>query len=150
MNAINFHRVANYCHLKSVPLAPKIIKFLIFIFFNSVIPAQTKIGKKSRFMYGGIGVVIHKNAVIGKNVAIGQGVTLGRKLTDGAPIIGDNVYLAAGSKILGNISIGNNVIVGANAVVIDNVPSNSIVAGIPARVVKTIDTDIYQILGDIL
>ena len=101
-------------------------------------------------MYGGIGVVLHKNTIIGDNVAIGQGITIGRKLSDGVPTIGDNVYISAGSRVLGDIIIGNNVIIAANSVVIKDVPNNSIVAGAPAKVVKNINQDIYSLLGVIL
>jgi serine O-acetyltransferase len=52
------------------------------------------------------------------------------------PVIGDNVYIAAGSRVLGGIKIGNDVIIGANAVVIKDVPDNCIVAGIPAKVIS--------------
>jgi len=150
MNAIKFYRIANWCYYKRIPLLPTVLKFLTFLVFNSVIPAQCQIGRRSRFMYGGIGVVIHKKSRIGNNVALGQGITIGRKLKDGAPVIGNDVYIAAGSRILGDITIGNNVIIAANAVVIEDVPDNSIVAGIPAVVIRQINQPIYTILGDIL
>ena len=51
-------------------------------------------------------------------------------------MIGDNVYIGVGAKVLGNIRIGNNVKIGANAVVIKDVPDNATVVGVPARVVK--------------
>ena len=150
MNAISFYRIANWGFRNKVPFLPTIIKYLTFILFNSVIPASCKIGSNSRFMYGGIGVVLHKKTIIGFNVALGQGITIGRKLTDNAPVIGNNVYIAAGSRILGDIKIGDNVIIGANSVVISNVPDNCVVAGSPAKVVKNIDKSIYEILGDVL
>lgn len=150
MNAIHFYRFSRFCHKYKIPLISKLMKILIFLLFNSVIPAHCRIGAKSRFMYGGIGVVIHKNACIGKNVAIGQGVTIGRKLCDGAPTIGDDVYISAGARVLGNITIGSNVIVGANSVVLSDIPSNSVVVGAPAKVVKTLSDNIYEIMGEIL
>jgi len=52
-------------------------------------------------------------------------------------VIGNNVYLGAGSRILGPVKIGNDCIIAPNAVVIDDVPDHSIVAGIPARIIKT-------------
>jgi serine O-acetyltransferase len=85
-----------------------------------------------------MGVVIHAKAVIGKNCIIGQQVTIGgRARHPEVPRIGDEVYLAGGSKILGPITLGNDVIVGANAVVIRDVPDNTIVAGVPAKVIRT-------------
>ncbi len=70
--------------------------------------------------------------MIGSNVTIG-----GRSKSANVPIIGDNVYIATGAKILGDIKVGDNSIIGANAVVIEDVPKNSIVAGIPAKVIKS-------------
>jgi len=150
VNAIYFYRVANFFYTYKIPILPSLIKYLIFLLFNSIVPYEAKIGARSRFMYGGIGVVIHKRAVIGDNVALGQGITIGRKLTDSVPIIGSDVYIAAGARVLGDIHIGDNVIIGANSVVIHDVPSNTIVAGSPAKVVRGIESSIYDILGDIV
>ena len=74
---------------------------------------------------------------IGKYCGFNSGVLIGDNGTDDLPIIGDYVAFAPGSKAFGNITIGNNVFVGANAVVIRNVPSNCVVGGIPAKILKT-------------
>jgi serine O-acetyltransferase len=137
INAYYFYRLARWFYLKRIPLIPKLIRLLMFLVYNSVIPYQSVIGENCRFAYGGIGVVIHKKAKIGKNVIIGTGVLIGgRSNTDGAPIIGNNVYIATGAKVLGEIEIHDNVIIGANAVVIHSVNSNCSVGGVPARVLK--------------
>lgn len=68
---------------------------------------------------------------------IGQGVTIGGK--SGwyeVPVIGDNVEINAGARVLGPVRIGNNVIIGANSVVVKDVPDNCVVAGIPARIIR--------------
>lgn len=54
----------------------------------------------------------------------------------GEPIIGNNVWIACGAKVLGPITIGDDVIIGANAVVVKDIPSHSVVAGVPAIVIK--------------
>jgi serine O-acetyltransferase len=54
----------------------------------------------------------------------------------GYPILGDNVYIGPGAKIIGGIKIGNNVAIGANCVVTKNIPDNSVVVGIPGRVIS--------------
>jgi len=150
MNAIVLYRIANKLYELGIPLLPKIIKGLIFLFYNSVVPYTTKIGKDSKFAYGGIGVVIHSKAIIGDKVIIGQNVTIGRKLSPhGVPTIANNVYISAGSRILGDIRVGNNVIIGANSVVLHDVPDNSIVAGSPAIVIRTIEEDVYSLLENI-
>ncbi|KRF54960.1 serine acetyltransferase [Bacillus sp. Soil745] len=137
MNAIYFYKVSRYLYkLKLIPLA-KIVKLIIFVLYNSSIPYQVIIGKRTKFGYGGIGVVLHKNSVIGNGCTISQQVTIGgRSGLKEVPYIGDNVYIGAGAKVLGPIKIGNNVTIGANAVVINDVPDNSVVAGVPARIIK--------------
>ena len=84
------------------------------------------------------GVIINGGVSIGKYCKISHDVTLGTKGAgrgNDVPILGDNVYIGAGAKILGNVRIGDNVIVGANAVVIKDVPDNVIVTGIPAKII---------------
>ncbi len=88
-----------------------------------------------------MGVVIGETCTIGDNVTIYQGVTLGRtpgrkKEGKDTPDIGDNVLIAAGAKVLGNIKINSNVNIGANSVVLQSVPSYSTVVGIPGHIVK--------------
>ncbi|AXI10470.1 serine acetyltransferase [Oceanobacillus sp. 143] len=149
MNAIKFYRIANFCYLKKIPIIPRFVKNLIFLLFNSVVPYTCKIGKESKFAYGGIGVVLHSKSIIGDRVIIGQGVTIGKKLERGqAPTIGDRVYIGTGSKILGDVKVGNNVIIGANSVVTKDVPNNVIVAGAPATIIRKVEQDIYEILGE--
>ncbi len=86
-----------------------------------------------------MGVVIGETCTIGDNVTIYQGVTLGgtgKERGKRHPDIGDNVLIAAGAKVLGNIKINSNVNIGANSVVLQSVPSYSTVVGIPGHIVK--------------
>ena len=132
------YRVGNALHRNNIPVLPKIANLLIRLVHNCAIYSETEIGKGSIFGYGGIGVVIHKRSVIGKNCVIGSGVTLGGKSnSENVPVIGDNCYIATGAKILGDVKVGNNCVVGANAVVVKDVPDNCVVAGVPAKVIKT-------------
>ena len=85
------------------------------------------------------GIVVNQGAVIGSNCNIQQGVTLGkanRGSKAGAPIIGDNVFIGAGAKIIGRVQVGDGAAIGANAVVTGDVPAGAAVAGVPARVVS--------------
>ena len=87
--------------------------------------------------FGGINVSIH--AVIGENLNISQQVTIGisnRGKNKGVPTIGDNVYIAPGARIFGGIKIGNNVAIGANSVVTKDIPDDSVVVGIPGKVIS--------------
>jgi serine O-acetyltransferase len=81
-------------------------------------------------------IVINQKAKIGNNCTIFQGVTIGTVRGKGVPVIGNNVVIAAGAKIVGKVNIGNNVMVGANAVVTKDIPDNATVVGIPARIVN--------------
>ncbi len=84
-------------------------------------------------------MVIGETAVIGDNVTIFQGVTLGgtgKERGKRHPDIGNNVVIGTGAKVLGNILIGDNSYIGANAVVLNDVPQNSTVVGVPGRVTK--------------
>ncbi|QFS43120.1 cysE, serine O-acetyltransferase [Nostoc sphaeroides CCNUC1] len=72
---------------------------------------------------------------IGENCSISQQVTIGYN-TKGLPIIGNNVSIGAGAKVIGKVTIDDNVKVGANAVVVKNVPKNCVVVGVPAYIVK--------------
>lgn len=78
------------------------------------------------------GVVIHPDAIIGPNCLIFQQVTIGSGNNGAPPIIGGNVDIGAGAKILGNIRIGNHVVIGSNAVVIKDVPDYHTAVGVPA------------------
>ena len=134
---IHWYRLANWLYKHHIPILPKLLWRIMYLLFNSSLPASCTIGKGTVLAYGGIGIVIHARAVIGCNCLIGQNTTIGGK--SGwyeVPIIGDNVQISAGARILGPIRIGNNVIIGANAVVVKDVPDNCIVAGIPAKIIK--------------
>lgn len=74
----------------------------------------------------------------GKNCKIFQQVTIGYN-GDEQPIIGDNVVVCCGAKIIGGVKVGNNVIIGANAVVCKDIPDNVVVAGVPAKIIKYIE-----------
>ena len=147
MNAIDKYRFARWCflhHLKPLAYATRAIIYLVH---NSYIPFTAEIGEGTIFGYKGIGCVVHGNAKIGKNCTIGTGVTIGGgggrhvktfpendNIRRDVPVIGDDVYISTGAKIIGPIVIGDNVVIGANAVVIGDVPSNVTVGGVPAKV----------------
>lgn len=138
MNAIKLYRVARWLYQHHVPLLPRLLQGLIFFLYNSHVPYTADIGAGTRLAYGGMGVVIHSQAKIGRDCIIGQQVTIGgRSRQPGVPRIGNKVYLAGGSKILGDLEIGDDVVIGANAVVIESLPSHCVAAGVPARIIRT-------------
>lgn len=102
------------------------------------IPYNTVIGPGFYIGHSG-GIVVSPNTVIGKNCNISCGVVIGETFRGkrmGVPRIGNYVYIAPGSKIIGAILVGNNVAVGANSVVTKNVPDNAVVAGVPAKIIS--------------
>lgn len=150
MNAIGLYRTARWLYVHHIPVLPKVLKGVTYLIFNSVIPYTAEIGDETKFAYGGIGCVVHARAKIGKRVIIGQNSTIGRSLDpEDFPTIGDDVYISAGARIIGNINVGNNVIIGANAVVNKSVEESCIVAGVPARVIRKIDVSIWELLKNI-
>jgi serine O-acetyltransferase len=106
-------------------------------FFTGIeIHPGASIGKRC-FIDHGMGIVIGETTEIGEDVTIYHGVTLGGvSLKKGKrhPTIENNVVIGAGAKILGAITVGECSRIGANAVVVEDVPSNSIVVGIPGRI----------------
>lgn len=111
----------------------KILYKMIQILTGIELPCEADIGKNFIIDHFG-GVVVSGYAKLGDNCRIRNGVVIGLKNVEevGAPVIGNNVDIGAGAKVLGKITIGNNVLIGANAVVISNVPDNSIAVGVPA------------------
>lgn len=99
------------------------------------LPCEVRIGRNFVIDHFG-GIVVSGYAAFGDNCRIRNGVVVGLARTDDpcAPTIGDNVDIGTGAKVLGRIRIGNNVAIGANAVVISDVPDNSIAVGVPAVV----------------
>ena len=94
---------------------------------------------KGFFIDHGNGVIIGETTVIGDNVTLYQGVTLGgtgKEQGKRHPTIEDNVMISAGAKVLGSFTIGANSKIGAGSVVLEEVPPNSTVVGIPGRVVR--------------
>lgn len=94
---------------------------------------------KGFFIDHGCGVVIGETTVIGDNVTLYQGVTLGgtgKECGKRHPTIGDNVMISVGAKVLGSFTVGDNSKIGAGSVVIEEVPPNCTVVGVPGRIVK--------------
>lgn len=94
---------------------------------------------KGFFIDHGNGVIIGETTIIGDNVTLYQGVTLGgtgKEQGKRHPTIGNNVMISAGAKVLGSFKVGDNTKIGAGSVVLEEVPPNSTVVGVPGRVVR--------------
>jgi serine O-acetyltransferase len=147
MIGLRLYRLGNRLHYSGYRRLAKSLDRLAYMLSGCSIPASATIGEGTQVAYGGMSVVIHTHAVIGAGCLIGQGVTVGAreafisKETHACPQIGDNIYIAAGAKILGDITIGSNSIVGANAVVLASFPAGSIIGGIPATLLGSTEAD---------
>ena len=89
--------------------------------------------------------MLHPETVMGRNCTLRHDVTIGTRSGDhDVPVLGDDVEIGAGAKILGSIRIGNRVSIGANAVVLDDVPDDHLAVGVPARVFPKRKTSIIK------
>lgn len=137
-HAIFFYRINHLLWKAHVPFFPRFFSQVAKIITGIEIHPAARIGK-GFFIDHGMGVVIGETAEIGENVLLYQGVTLGgtgKEKGKRHPTLGSNIVVGAGAKILGAITIGDNVKIGANSVVLHSVPGNSIVVGVPGRVIK--------------
>ena len=136
VHALCFHRLAHAIWRRgwttSARLLSHVARFLTGI---EIHPAAT-LGP-GLFIDHGMGVVIGETAEVGENVTLLQGVTLGgTSLRRGKrhPTLGNNVVVGAGAKIIGAFKIGDGSRIGAGSVVVREVPTNSVVVGVPGRV----------------
>lgn len=120
---------------KVFSLLYKVLYKFVQILTGIELPCEVIVGRNFVIDHFG-GIVVSGYAQFGDDCRIRNGVVIGLKniAEPVAPIIGNNVDIGAGAKILGAIKVGNNVVVGANAVVITDVPDNSLAVGIPARI----------------
>lgn len=97
---------------------------------------------KGLFIDHGSGVIIGETAILGDNITLYQGVTLGgtgKEQGKRHPTLKDNVMVSAGAKVIGSFTIGENSKIGAGSVVLEEVPPNCTVVGVPGRIVRRDD-----------
>ncbi len=137
LHAIWFHRLSHPLYKKGWVLLPRMISNLGRFLTGIEIHPGAKLGE-GLFIDHGSGVVIGETAELGENVTLYQGVTLGgtgKEKGKRHPTIGNNVVVATGAKVLGSFTVGDNSKIGAGSVVLQPVPPNSTVVGIPGQVV---------------
>lgn len=118
---------------KPLSLAYKIAHKLVQIVTGIDLPCEVEVGRNFVIDHFG-GIIISGYAKFGNNCRVRNGVCVGLKRVEVpcAPVVGNNVDIGAGAKLLGPIVIGDNVLIGANAVVVTDVPADSIAVGVPA------------------
>ena len=145
VKAVFFHKIANFFYIAGFDLVARIISQTIRFFTGIEIHPGAKIGK-NLFIDHGMGVVIGETSEIGDNVTIYHAVTLGgispsidsenQRNSKRHPTIGNDAVIGSGAQIIGPVKVGNCARIAANAVVVNDVPENATMVGIPAKVVK--------------
>jgi serine O-acetyltransferase len=131
-----YHRLAHWCWKHNLKLLARMISQTGRFFTGIEIHPGATIGS-GFFIDHGMGVVIGETAEIGENVTIYHGVTLGGtswKKEKRHPTIGNNVVIGAGAKVLGPFKVGDNSKIGSGSVVVNEVPPDSVVVGVPGRI----------------
>lgn len=137
-HALLSHRVCHRLYLWKIPFFPRMFSQLTRFLTGVEIHPGAQIGK-GFFIDHGTGVVIGETTIIGNDVTIYQGVTLGgtgKERGKRHPTVGNGVVIGCGAIVLGNIKIGDHARIGAGSVVVDPVPANSTVVGVPAELVR--------------
>lgn len=135
LHAVVWHNLSHRLWNQKFYLLARFSSHLARWFTGIEIHPAAKLGRRFVIDHG-MGVVIGETAEVGDDCYFYHQVTLGVARTMGGkrhPSIGNNVIIGAGAKVLGPISVGDNARIGSNAVVVDSVPNDTTVVGIPAR-----------------
>ncbi|PYN38284.1 MAG: serine O-acetyltransferase [Candidatus Rokuibacteriota bacterium] len=136
VHALAFHRFAHAIWRRGWTVPARFVSHVARFLTGIEIHPAAKLGP-GLFIDHGMGVVIGETAEVGENVTLLQGVTLGGtslKREKRHPTLGNNVVVGAGAKIIGGFTIGDGSRIGAGSVVVREVPTNSVVVGVPGRV----------------
>ena len=146
VKAIFFHRIANFFSTAKFDLIARIISQFSRFLTGIEIHPKAKIGK-NLFIDHGMGVVIGETSEIGNDVTIYHAVTLGgispsidserQRHEKRHPTIGNDVVIGSGAQIIGPVKVGSGSRIAANAVVVNDVPEDSTMVGVPAKAIKT-------------
>ncbi|HZX60122.1 MAG: serine O-acetyltransferase [candidate division NC10 bacterium] len=137
LHAVWAHRIAHWFWSRGLLFIGRALSHLNRFLTGIEIHPAAHLGP-GLFIDHGMGVVIGETTEIGENVTIYQGVTLGGTSLERKkrhPTIGNNVVIGAGAKILGPFTVGDNSKIGSGSVVVKEVPPNSVVVGVPGRVI---------------
>jgi serine O-acetyltransferase len=123
--------------------------FIILITCGIRLHREVTIGKNFHLIHSG-NIHIHPSCIIGDNCGIQHDVTLGNNMERrGAPVLGNNVYIGVGAKILGPVTIGDGARIAANSLVVSDVPPGATAIGVPARILNYTGRKVTKTLGNI-
>jgi serine O-acetyltransferase len=132
------YRVGNWLSVRRVPVLPRFATLLNRIVLGAYIPSECTIGAGTKLAYGGSGLVLHPRVVIGPRCLLSPGVVVGGRGGHAVvPVVGSDVKLFPGAKVLGPIVVGDGAVIGANAVVVDNVPPGAVIVAPKGHQVTT-------------
>ena len=137
LHAIWAHRISHYLYERQYFVLARLVSHIARFLTGIDIHPGATLGP-GLFIDHGMGLVIGETAELGSNVTLYQGVTLGgtgKEKGKRHPTIGDNVVVSSGAKVLGSFTVGSNSKIGAGSVVLKEVPPNSVVVGVPGRIV---------------
>jgi serine O-acetyltransferase len=132
--ATMIYRMSQWCYRHRLGLLGAFLNQLNPILTHAVIGREAKFGPGFVILHS-IGLVINTGVRGGANIILENGVTIGAEKGQ-APVLGSNIYVGSGARIIGGVQIGNNIRIGANAVVVKDIPDNATAVGVPAQVVK--------------
>ncbi|MGV3722647.1 MAG: serine O-acetyltransferase [Actinomycetota bacterium] len=128
------YRLMRYCQTRRLKVAAMLLYRANAAIGHAVIGRDAEFGPGLVILHS-YGIVINSEVRAGKNLVLEHGVTIGAE-KGRSPVLGDNVFVGAGAKIIGDVRIGSDVKIGANAVVTRDLPDGATAVGVPARVVK--------------
>lgn len=130
--ATALYRIGHWAHRSRIPFLPMLTCQLNIALHGIELPPSVEVGP-GLYLPHTVGTVIFAEKV-GRDVTMQGGITLGLRTTAEFPSIGDGVFLSAGCRVLGPVTVGDGAVVGANAVVLQDVPPGYVALGVPATV----------------
>ena len=142
LRATLLFRLSHALWRSRVPALPGMVARLNLTLHGLDIPPSVEIGP-GLYIPHPVGTVVMAKRV-GANVSLISGITIGMRATPVFPVIGDDVFIGAGARILGGITVGAGASIGANAVVLKDVPPGATAVGVPARILTSADEALPQ------